>query len=556
MALKKLVLKPGVNRENTRYANEGGWYESDKVRFRQGTPEKIGGWARISVSVFQGLCRSLWNWITLNNLNLIGVGTNLKFYLELGGQYNDTTPIRAAAILNNPFATTNLLTLVTVTDSAHGAITNDFVTFSNVAPVGGLDLNGEYQITYVDANTYTITASTAATSTVAAGGGSTVNAVYQINVGDPYEIPLAGWGAGTWGASTWGFGGTSTSALRLWSQNNFGEDLVYAYRGGSIYYWDASYGVDPSTFTVTIASPAVVTANVALPDNSPVILTNSGYPAALPTGLSPGTIYYTKYITSTTFWLSATSSEVVMVASCSGAGSNTLTVTAVTSGTIVAGMTVYYSLAGTSTSLGTVTLTGTGTGGVGTYTVSAGVAVSSTTMNSATLITTSGAQSGDHYIMPNGIDIVSLSGASNCPIIQNFVFVSDISRFVFAFGCNDLGSTSQNPMLIRWSDQESVVNWTPSATNQAGSVQLSHGSSIVTAIQTRQEILVWTDSAIYSLQYIGPPVVWSSQLMGDNISILGQNAAAQASGVVYWMGVDKFYIYDGRLQTLPCDLRR
>jgi hypothetical protein len=556
MALKKLVLKPGVNRENTRYANEGGWYESDKVRFRQGTPEKIGGWARISVSVFQGLCRSLWNWITLNNLNLIGVGTNLKFYLELGGQYNDITPIRAAAILNNPFATTNLLTLVTVTDSAHGAITNDFVTFSNVAPVGGLDLNGEYQITYVDANTYTITASTAATSTVAAGGGSTVNAVYQINVGDPYEIPLAGWGAGTWGASTWGFGGTSTSALRLWSQNNFGEDLVYAYRGGSIYYWDASYGVDPSTFTVTIASPAVVTANVALPDNSPVILTNSGYPAALPTGLSPGTIYYTKYITSTTFWLSATSSEVVMVASCSGAGSNTLTVTAVTSGTIVAGMTVYYSLAGTSTSLGTVTLTGTGTGGVGTYTVSAGVAVSSTTMNSATLITTSGAQSGDHYIMPNGIDIVSLSGASNCPIIQNFVFVSDISRFVFAFGCNDLGSTSQNPMLIRWSDQESVVNWTPSATNQAGSVQLSHGSSIVTAIQTRQEILVWTDSAIYSLQYIGPPVVWSSQLMGDNISILGQNAAAQASGVVYWMGVDKFYIYDGRLQTLPCDLRR
>jgi hypothetical protein len=158
--------------------------------------------------------------------------------------------------------------------------------------------------------------------------------------------------------------------------------------------------------------------------------------------------------------------------------------------------------------------------------------------------------------MPNGIDIASLAGASDCPIIQNFVFVSDISRFVFAFGCNDLGSTTQNPMLIRWSDQESVVNWTPSATNQAGSVQLSHGSSIVTAVQTRQEILVWTDSAIYSLQYIGPPVVWSSQLMGDNISILGQNAATQASGVVYWMGVDKFYLYDGRLQTLPCDLRR
>jgi hypothetical protein len=482
MALKKLLMKPGVNRENTRYTNENGWYESDKVRFRQGTPEKIGGWARISVSTFQGLCRSLWNWITLDNLNLIGVGTNLKFYLELGGQYNDITPIRAAAILSNPFATTNLLTLVTVTDASHGAITGDFVTFSNVAPVGGLDLNGEFSITYVDSNTYTIVAPTAATSTVAAGGGSTVNAVYQINVGDPYEIPLSGWGAGTWGAGTWGFGGTSTSALRLWSQNNFGEDLVYAYRGGPIYYWDASFGVDPLLTTVTIASPAVVTSPVPFANGTPIVLVNTGYPSALPTGLSPGTIYYVINASGNTFNLAATA------------------------------------------------------GGAA--------------------ITTTGTQSGDHYIVPNGVPVTSLANASDVPVVQNFVFVSDISRFVFAFGCNDYGSTVQNPMLVRWSDQESVVNWTPSATNQAGSVTLSHGSSIITAVQTRQEILVWTDSAIYSLQYIGPPVVWSSQLMGDNISILGQNAATQASGVVYWMGVDKFYIYDGRLQTLSCDLRR
>ena len=482
MALKKLVLKPGVNRENTRYTNEGGWYESDKVRFRQGTPEKIGGWARISVSTFQGLCRSLWNWITLDNLNLIGVGTNLKFYLELGGQYNDITPIRAAAILSNPFATTNLLTLVTVTDANHGAITGDFVTFSNVAPVGGLDLNGEFSITYVDANTYTITASTAATSTVAAGGGTTVNAIYQINTGDAYEIPLAGWGAGTWGAGTWGFGGTSTSALRLWSQNNFGEDLIYGYRGGPIYYWDASFGVDPLLTTVTIASPAVVTSSVPFANGTPIVLVNSGYPSALPTGLSPGTIYYVINASGNTFNLAATA------------------------------------------------------GGAA--------------------ITTTGTQSGDHFIVPNGVNLTSLAGANYVPVIQNFIYVSDVSRFVFAFGCNDYTSTTQNPMLIRWSNQESLVEWYPSATNQAGSVTLSHGSSIVTAIQTRQEILVWTDSAIYSLQYIGPPVVWSSQLMGDNISILGQNAAAQASGVVYWMGVDKFYLYDGRLQTLPCDLRR
>ena len=482
MALKKLVLKPGVNRENTRYTNEGGWYESDKVRFRQGTPEKIGGWARISVSSFVGVCRSLWNWITLANFNLLGVGTNLKYYIENGGVYNNITPIRASAILNNPFATTNLSAVVTVTHTAHGAVNSDFVIFSNVATVGGLDLNNEYQITYIDANSYTITASTAATSTVAAGGGSTVSAVYQINVGLPTEIPLTGWGAGAWGIGEWGFGSTSTSALRLWNQSNFGEDLILGYRGGPLYYWDASLGLSPALFTVTIASPAVVTTSISLADGTPVILTNSGYPSALPTGLVVGTTYYVKNSSGTTFNLAATS------------------------------------------------------GGAA--------------------ITTSGSQSGSHYIMPNAIPVTSMTGATSVPIIQNYLFVSDVSRFVFAFGTNDIGSSVQDPMLIRWSDQESVVDWYPSATNQAGSVRLSHGSEIITTIQTRQEIVVWTDSTLYSLQYLGPPYIWGVQLLGDNISILGQNSVAQASGVVYWMGTDKFYSYDGRVNTLPCDLRK
>jgi len=482
MALKKLALKPGVNRENTRYTNEGGWFESDKVRFRQGTPEKLGGWARISVSTFLGVCRSLWNFITLANLNLLGIGTNLKFYLENGGNYYDITPLRSAAVLSNPFKTTNLSTTVTVTHTAHGASNGDFVKFSNAATVGGLDLNNEYQLTLVDSNSYTITAATAATSTVAAGGGTTVSAVYQINVGLAYETPLTGWGAGTWGAGTWGYGGTSTSALRLWSQSNFGEDLVIGFRGGPIYYWDANFGVSPATFTVTIASPAVVTSTISLLDNTPVIITNSGYPSALPTGLSVGTTYYVKGTGGTTFNLALTA------------------------------------------------------GG--------------------SAINTTGSQSGTHYIMPNAVPVTSLYGASDVPTIQNFIYVSDVSRFVFAFGCNDYGSSIQDPMLIRWGDQESVVNWTPSATNQAGSVRLSHGSSIITAIQTRQEIVVWSDAAVYSLQYIGPPVVWSSQLLGDNISILSQNAVAQASGVVYWMGVDKFYSYDGRINTLNCDLRK
>lgn len=481
MPLQKIMFKPGVNRENTRYTTEGGWYQTDKVRFRQGTPEKIGGWARISVSTFQGICRSLWNWITLENLNLVGVGTNLKFYLELGGQYNDITPIRTTATLSNPFTTVNASTTVTVTDTAHGAANGDFVTFSNVATVGGLDLNAEYELTVIDANTYTITAASAATSSTT-GGGTTVRAMYQINTGFEYEIPLSGWGAGAWGAGTWGFGATSTSALRLWSQSNFGEDLVFGYRGSPIYYWDASFGVSPSVMTVTIASPAVVTSSLPLVDGTPVILTSTGYPSALPSGLSEGTTYYVVNASGGTFNLAATS------------------------------------------------------GGAA--------------------ITTTGTQSGTHYILPNGIPVTSMTGADEVPIIQNFLYVSDVSRFVFAFGCNDIGTTSQNPMLIRWSDQESVVDWNPSSTNQAGSVTLSHGSEIITAIQTRQEIVVWTDSAIYSLQYLGPPYVWGTQLLGDNISIIGQNSVAQASGVVYWMGTDKFYAYDGRVQTLNCDLRR
>jgi hypothetical protein len=478
MPLKKFIPKVGVNRENTRYTNEGGWFESDKVRFRQGTPEVIGGWARISSNVFVGVCRSLWNWVTLANLNLVGVGTNLKFYIENGGAYNDITPLRTTATLTNPFTTVNLSTTVTVAHTAHGCVTGDYVTYSNVATVGGLNLNGEYSVTVTGLDSYTIQSATAATS--GATGGGTVVAVYQINVGFPYQIPLTGWGAGAWGAGTWGNGGTSSSSLRLWSQSNFGQDLILGFRGSPLYYWDADYGLTPTAATITIAAPGVITSNLLLTENSPVILTNEGFPSTLPTGLVVGTTYYVKNVSGTSFNLSATP----------GGGA----------------------------------------------------------------ITTSGTQSGAHYILPNAVPVTSLSGASDVPIIQNFVYVSDISRFTFCFGCNDLGSSVQDPMLIRWSDQESVTMWTPSATNQAGSIRLSHGSELITSIQTRQEIVVWSDSAVYSLQYLGPPTVWGTQLLGDNISIISPNAVSQASGVVYWMGVDKFYSYDGRVQTLNCDL--
>lgn len=479
MPLKKLQLKPGVNKENTRYTTEGGWYTCDKVRFRQGTPEKIGGWELISANTFLGVCRSLWNWVTLGFLNLMGVGTHLKFYIENGGSYYDITPLRETNILSNPFAT-NGTNIVTVTDAAGGFQVGDFVTFSNASVVDGLDLNGSFEIQSVlTSSTYTIDAGATATGTTAAGGGTAVAAAYEIHVGSPIGIPLVGWGGGGWGLGTWGIGSVSDISIRLWSQFNYGEDLIYGPRGGGVYYWDASVGFTGVTFTVTIASPAVVTTTISLADGTAVSLATSG---ALPTGLTPGTVYYVVNSTGTTFELAATPG-------------------------------------GTS-------------------------------------ITTTGTQSGTHSFSPRGLPITSLAGASDAPTVQNGILVSDASRFVLCFGTNPLGETYLDPMLIRWSDQENAANWTPAATGQAGDLRLSVGSKIVTQLQSRQEILVWTDAALYGLQYLGPPIVWGSQILGDNISIIGPNAKALASGVVFWMGVDKFYKYDGRVQTLRCDLRR
>lgn len=415
MPLQKILFKPGVNKENTRYTTEGGWYECDKIRFRQGNPEVIGGWEPFSAATYQGVCRSLWNWSLLDGTNVIGVGTNLKFYIEQGSLYYDITPLRvvpAPTINNNPFVATNGSAVITVTDTNHGCVTGDFVTFSGATGLGGnitaTVLNAEYQVTVLTANTYTFVASATANATDASGspgGGASVVAAYQVNVGPAIPVPLTGWGAGAWGqtGTTWGFGGTSTSQLRLWNQTNFGQDLIYGPRGGAIYYWDA-------------------------------------------------------------------------------------------------------------------------TAGVGT----------------------------------RGVALTSL-GDAETPVVQNSFIVSDASRFLIVFGTNDPNSASPNaldPMFIRWSDQEDPLTWIPAATNQAGSLRLSHGSEIITYVQTRQEIVVFTDSSVYSLQYLGPPYVWGSQLLGDNISIMSPNSAVIASGVVYWMGVDKFYVYDGRVQTLNCDLRR
>lgn len=479
MPLKKLALKNGVNRENTRYTNEGGWYESDKIRFRQGTPEKIGGWERISNSTFLGVCRSLGNWVTLGGIGVVGVGTNTKFYLESGGAYYDITPFRSQVTLTNPFETFNGSPVVEVTDAAGGYLDGDYVTFYAATAVGGLTIQGTYQLTVIGANTYTITATSNATAD--AIGGGTVYALYQLNVGPAFVVPLVGWGAGGWGAGVWGIGQTSTDTLRLWSQSNFGEDLIFGPRGGGIYYWDASSGITALSFTATVASPTVITAAATYPEGTPLrFAPDSG--ATLPTGIEPGKLYYVRSLTAATFNISLTPA--------------------------------------------------------------------------GALINVSGAGSGTSRILANGYLVSDFGGATDVPSKQNYLLVSDVSRFVFAFGCTDYASTVLDPMLIRWCDQEGPFNWTPAATNQAGFLRLSRGSKIVTAVQSRQEILVWTDAALYSLQYVGAPIVWSAQLVGENISLVGQNAVAYSNGVSYWMGKDKFYKYDGRAQALRCDLRR
>jgi len=417
-ALLPIMFRPGVNREQTQYASEtvgtnspgftivGSWYKSQLVRFRQGFPEKIGGWYPLSLNTYLGVCRSLFNWFSLTGISLIGVGTNLKFYINEAGSFYDITPIRGTQTLTNPFTAIAGQSTITVNATAHGAVTGDFVTFSGATGLGGnitaAVLNQQYQVTVLSVNVYTFTATATANASDASGspGGGTVTATYQINTGPAIEVPLYGWGSGTWGSGVWGTSSSTTVGLRLWSQANFGQDLIFNPQGGAIYYW---------AYSTTFSSP--------------------------------------------------------------------------------------------------------------------------------------------------GVNISTLSGASDVPIIANFIFVSDASRFVFAFGTNTLGGSTLDPMLVRWSDQESVTMWTPAATNQAGDIRLSRGSKIVACVQNRQEIVVFTDTSVYSFQYVGTPAVWGSNIVGDNISIMSQNAAILAAGTTYWMGVDKFYKYSGTVSTLRCDLR-
>jgi hypothetical protein len=672
MPLQKIVLKPGVNRENTRYTNEGGYYESNLVRFRQGTPEKIGGWVQISPNTYVGICRSLWNWTTLANANLVGVGTEAKFYISQQtsnstDNYYDVTPVISSHILtSSPISTIGQSAEVTVTDLTYHPYIGDYVIFSGMAPVTGITLNGQYQVTKVPSvNTYTVNANNVASGiagTVTAGGGSLAYAAYLLNVANNSTNTIVAWGVDTWGSSstTWGgvLGvGTSNTSTKLWTQYNFGENLLFGPKRGAMYFWNATTAPtlnSPTVVTVSNASPAVVTLttnkSTPIPSGTALMLETTG---ALPTPFKPLTVYYASYITDTTFNLatssifSTTLSNVVITGtagqfSCnassvplevgqsvtiSGGFNGTVALTgnrsignvgsvvssgggvtaALTSNTASGAVGAMIANGGTtlipvgnsafgavSTMTSNITVALQGNVGIGlvntvttgsisgyvspskyyivatngstTFTLSTtvgGSGVTTTpgtvpdlTFTQSTFINTTSAGSGTQTISIRAVPVSSLSGASDVPLTQNTLIVSDASRFTLVFGSNDYGSTTYDPLLVRWSDQESVTNWTPAITNQSGSLRLSHGSAIQAVLQSRQEILVFTDAAMYSLQYLGPPYVWGSQILSDNISIVSINAAAYSNGVAYWMGQDKFYKYDGRVQTLRCDLLR
>ena len=517
MPLQKLQFRPGLNREGTDYSNEGGWYDADKVRFRSGFPEKIGGWSRMANAQFLGLARALWNWVTLAGANYLGVGTNIKYYIEQGGTYNDVTPVVyfSSPALNNCFVVTSGSNSVTVIDGQYSPSVGDYVTFSGANTVTGTNvtntiLNQEYVVaSTVNTVAYRITVSVTANAN-ATGGGNTVIASYQQPIGLNTYTLGTGWGAGPWPVT-----GVTTSLTNPFATTNGSNSVVVT---------QTAHGL--SNGQAVIFANATATGGV-----SAVLLNTLFYPTV------------------------------------ANANAYTITVQAnATSTTTGGGNVIAYTESGTH-GWGEAFTSGIGQqlrlwtndnygqqlfiaprGGAVYYWIPAGEAYPSAISGGLT----TRAQRLSTQSTAAGYD------GTRVPTATFQVLTSAIQRFIICMGANPYDPTTANttfdPMLVRWSDQENPYEWVPAVTNQSGEFRLSNGSFIMGSRATRQEILVWTDAAIYSMQYLGPPYVWGFQILMDNISIMSPNSMITINNVTYWMGVDKFYMYSGRVETLPCSL--
>jgi hypothetical protein len=569
MPLTSLKFKPGINRETTSYTNEGGWFNGDKIRFRFGYPEKIGGWSAYSDNTFLGTCRALFSWVALEGTKFLGVGTNLKYYIADGGIYNDITPIRLTTTAGDAtFAATNGSTTVTVTEAGHGAALNDFVTFSGAASLGGnvtaTILNAEHQITSIINNdSYTIVVSATASGSDSGDGGSSTVATYQINTGLDTNFFGTGWGAGVWN-------GVDTDELTT----TLAEEL------------DAS----ETEVDVTSAS-GMATTDVISVAGELMLITN----------ISSNTLTVTRGHGGTTAAVHANGELVRLVKGNATASDDTVTLingSSLASDVTATSVTVDSAAAFTATGsanfikiddeimqyTGTTSTSFTGlvrgafNTTAATHADNAAVIEASfgwgmtftTTVAGANLTNWTHDNFGEDLLINvnNGgiyywdrtsgtssraVELNTLSGSTLAPTIAKQIMTSDPDRHVIAFGCDpEANIGTQDPLLIRFGSQESLTDWQSLATNTAGELRLSTGSEIVVALQTKQQILVYTDVSLYSMQFLGPPFTFGLTEISRNITIASPNSAVAVNDFVYWMGSKEFYVYSGTVQRLPC----
>ncbi len=504
MPLQKLQFRPGINRETTRYMNEGGWYNCDKIRFRFGVPEKMNGWQKYSGVQFLGVCRKLHNWIALDQSNYVALGTHLKLYIEEGSQYYDITPFRAAAasLSSNALKTgASGSKEITVTQASHGAVTNDFVTIAGAATFDGItatQLNTEHQVTVVDGNTYTFSvASDTATSGNTAGGGGSITARFQINTGLDTIVAGVGWGAGQWGGTTSADPATTLNgALNADTAGTGGS-------GTSVVLTDASSF--PSSGSIVVNEIEVI-AYTGKTSNTLTGITRGqdGSTATAGTGVAHADGAAVRGAAAITGWgdaasLAATSGTEARLWSLDNFGEDLIA--------CVRDGAIFY------------------------WEKSSGLAT-------------------------RGEALTGRSGADNVPTVARQIMVSDRSRHVIAFACNAQGSSAQDPLLIRFSKSENAVDWNiTTAATDAGDLIIGSGSQFITALETKREILVWTDVSLHSMQFLGAPNIFGLIQIASGLSIIGPNAVAAVNDQVFWMGENQFYVYDGRTQQIPCTVR-